>query len=89
MKELYQRANPAWLVFAALIVIILSIFLRVGSGHDFPVMNLLYLLIAPAIYFLPGIVLDKEQAGEITRKLLWIMLFAVILVLAGEIFKVA
>jgi hypothetical protein len=58
---------------------------RTHQGLGIPPLNTLFIFAGLGAYFLPTCLGERERAEAVRRKLLWLLLLAGLIILAGEV----
>ena len=84
MVRIYKTAPPALLMLLGWLLVAAAMAWRVRQGMDIPPINGLFILVGLGAYFLPTRVAEYASGETLSRKLLWILLLAGILIIPAD-----
>ena len=87
MVGICKTAPPALLMLLGWLLVAAAMAWRVRQGMDIPPINGLFILVGLGAYFLPTRVAEYASGEPLSRKLLWILLLAGIIILVGELVR--
>jgi drug/metabolite transporter (DMT)-like permease len=87
MSIIYKSIHPLFLLIAGLILVAGASVLKGFNETELPLINVIFVLVGAGSYFLPVMFCEKEEGERLRRKLLWLLVLAGFLILAGEVVR--
>ena len=87
MSRIYKTISPVLLLLGGWVLVAGAMSIRVSRGLDIPVINWLFVILGLAACFLPVRYAEKASGEALRRKLLWLLVAAGVLILAGELVR--
>ncbi|MFH1676380.1 MAG: hypothetical protein ABIC40_05070 [bacterium] len=88
-RKIYNSPPHGTLLLTGWLLIVLAMLTAISSGDEISLVNLFFVPIGLAAYFLPMRLCEIEKAEALKRKLMWLLVFAGALILIVEIYKYA
>lgn len=84
LLNLYEAVPPGVILLLGWLMLVIATGWRMSQGYGVPVLNGLFVLAGLGAYFLPTHLGDFKRGQPVRRKLLWLLLLAGVIILAGE-----
>jgi len=87
VKSVYEKTSPVIQLITGWFLLLAAMLVRKLSGIELPLINLGFIVIGIAVFFLPRLFCEEGSGDDLRRKLLWVLCLAGLVIFTTEIIR--